>query len=90
MRGSLAYCLLGTFGLLFTGCNRMMVGLVGLHPYDRNVTEQKVDRLAHRMKISPSEDLTLTRRYSNRMEERRGHEPEDHWKAKFQPLQLRW
>lgn len=67
-----------------------MVGLIGLHPYDRNVTEQKVDRLAQRMKIPLSEDLALTKRYSYRMEERRGHEPTEHWKAKFQPLQLRW
>lgn len=90
MRGTLGLGGVVLFCLLFSSCNRMMVGLIGLHPYDRNVTEKKVDRLAQRMRITPAEDLTLTRRYSYRMEERRGHEPEDHWKAKFQPLQLRW
>lgn len=90
MRDTLGLSGVVLFGLLFSSCNRMMVGLIGLHPYDHHVTEKKVDRLAQRMGIAPAEDLALTRRYSYRMEERRGHEPEDHWKAKFQPLQLRW
>lgn len=75
---------------VLTGCNKMMVGLAGIHPYDRAVTWEKKDRLAERMGVSGPEYLVLERRYAERVEERRGREPEKHVQAKYQPLQLRW
>lgn len=68
----------------------MMVGLAGVHPYDRDVTWQKRDRLAKRMGVADEEYLVLTSGYARRIEERKGKEPEKHTRAKYQPLQLRW
>lgn len=86
MRGSACALLL----LTLTGCNRIFVGLGGIHPYERNVTQPMKDRLAQRMRIDSAEYLMLAHCYAYRIEERRGKEPEKHTQAKYQPLQLRW
>lgn len=82
--------LLVSLWMLVTGCNRMVVGLAGIHPYERNVTQRMKDRLVERMGIDTAENLVLSHRYARRVEERRGREPEKHTQAKYQPLQLRW
>jgi hypothetical protein len=68
----------------------MVVGVVGMHPYDHNVTWEKKDKLARRMGIKEHDYLVLHHRYARRVEERRGKEPDKHVQAKYQPLQLRW
>lgn len=68
----------------------MIVGLAGIHPYDRKVTQEKKDRLAKRMGISSKESLELSHKYVQALELRRGNEPDKHVQAKYQPLQLRW
>lgn len=82
--------LAGACILLTTGCNKMVVGLAGMHPYDRDVTPEKVDRLAKRMGVSEQEYLVLSHRYSHHMEAIRHRENEKTWRAMHQPLQLRW
>ncbi len=85
-----ALTLTGWALLLLPGCNRMMVGLAGLHPYEKNVTQAKRDRLARRMGFPRNEHVIISQQYARRIDERRGKEPEKHTRAKYQPLQLRW
>lgn len=67
-----------------------MVGLAGMHVFDRDVTQRKVDRQAARMGLRDKNYWVLGADYAEWRETRRGHEPERNWQAKLQPLQLRY
>ena len=82
--------LVGTCILFTTGCTSMMIGLYGIHPYDRDVTPKEAEQLAKRMKISEQEDLVLSLRYSKHLVTVRDTLKKKLWSGMHQPLQLRW
>lgn len=81
---------IGVCILCTTGCTSIIVGLYGMHPYDREITPKKVERLAKRMKISEQEDLVLSLRYSAHLDAVRDTLNKKTWSGMHQPLQLRW
>jgi len=82
--------LVGMCILFTTGCTSMMIGLYGIHPFDRDVTPKELERLAKRMKIPEQEDLVLSLRYSEHLDAVRDTLKKKLWSGMHEPLQLRW
>ena len=72
------------------GCSKVIVGLTGMHIFDRDVSRQKVSRMARRMGLRDTDYFVLSGRYAKWMEVRKEVDTERQWQSRMQPLQLRY